>query len=112
MICALGRSELLPATQTNTKSSATTLCTHSISASFTAALSRAGGNQREDGAPPRCGAARHDHGEAAPQPRCQRGRHHVQRLHAAAPGCGPTGRRHRQPTLPVWRRHDAAEHGG
>lgn len=72
----------------------------------------AGRNQRQNGAPPRRGAARPHVSQAAAQQGGQRGRRHVQRLHAAAPRRGAAGHRHRQHPLPVRRRHHAAEHGG
>ncbi|XP_054618551.1 NF-kappa-B inhibitor epsilon isoform X2 [Dunckerocampus dactyliophorus] len=71
-----------------------------------------GRNQRQNASPPRRRAARRCVGEAAAEQGGQRGRRHVQRMHAAAPGRGQAGRHHRQPPLPVRRRHHAAEHGG
>ncbi len=71
-----------------------------------------GGDEREDCVTCGGGAARPVSGEPAAQQRGQCRRRHVQRLHRAASGCGPAGRRHRQPPVPGWSRQDDQKHGG
>lgn len=71
-----------------------------------------GGDEREDSVTRGGGAARPAGGEPAAQQRSQFRRRHVQRLHRAASGRGPAGRRHRQPPVPGWSRQDDQKHGG
>lgn len=88
------------------------LCICGIPHCYFPSTALTGRNQRENSSSSRHGAARHHVCEAAAQLGSRRGRCHVQRLHVAASRRRETRRRHRQPALPVRRRHNAAKHGG